>query len=154
MVGITMVLTIGICIFGAAALFAALARPFSDLIPMVAPAPETAQDEPATQPQTDQAAAPTAQAAAPPTQAPAAPTVAATAPEFDPTHQVTALTSVNFRTGPSVNDSVIIALSPATPLEYLDEQQTASDGSVWMKFRDENGQEGWISEDLVGPYQP
>jgi uncharacterized protein YgiM (DUF1202 family) len=145
-----MVLAIAICIFGAAALFAALAQPFSDLIPMVAPAPaQSAQDAPA-----NNQPAPTAQAAIQPTQPPpAAPTVAPT-PQFEPTHQVTALTSVNFRTGPSVNDSVIIAISPATPLQYLDEQQTAADGSVWMKFRDENGQEGWISEDLVGPYQP
>src|SRR5215218_9668413 len=38
MVGITMVLAIAICIFGAAGLFAWLSRPFSDLIPVVAPA--------------------------------------------------------------------------------------------------------------------
>ena len=38
MVGITMVLAIAICIFGAAGLFAWLSRPFSDLIPVVVPA--------------------------------------------------------------------------------------------------------------------
>src|SRR3712207_9461527 len=53
MVGITMVLVIAICIFGAAGLFAWLSRPFSDLIPVVAPAaqaqPTAAPDEPAGQ---------------------------------------------------------------------------------------------------------
>ena len=54
MVGITMVLAIAICIFGAAGLFAWLSRPFSDLIPVVAPAAQVqstaAPDEPTGQP--------------------------------------------------------------------------------------------------------
>jgi hypothetical protein len=155
MVGITMVFAIAICIFGAAALFAALARPFSDLIPVVAQAPDTSVQEPDTASEVDQPLAQPTAETAPSTQVPAAqPTVAPAPEDFKPTHQVTALTSVNFRTGPSVNDSVIVALSPATPLQYLDEQDTAADGGVWMKFRDKDGQEGWISEDLTGPYQP
>jgi hypothetical protein len=46
MVGITMVLTMAICIFGAAALFAWLSRPFSDLIPVMAPVVNEAPAEP------------------------------------------------------------------------------------------------------------
>jgi hypothetical protein len=157
MVGITMVLAMAILIFGAAGLFAWLSRPFSDLIPVVAPAAEApvieAPPEPAEEP-----AAPTEPAPAievePTETAPAAPTAAPTAEAFEPTHQISANQSVNFRTGPSVNDPVIIALSPATPLQYLDEDQSSADGEQWMRFRTEDGQEGWVNEELTVPYQP
>ena len=78
MVGITMVLAIAICIFGAAGLFAWLSRPFSDLIPVVAPA---AQIQPSgrtsrtVRPTTGSGEEPAIEAQAEPTQpAPAAPT--------------------------------------------------------------------------------
>src|SRR5215210_8554111 len=84
MVGITMVLAIAICIFGAAGLFAWLSRPFSDLIPIVAPA---AQVQPTAAP----AGQPLAQGdeqgidtQAEPTQPPpAAPTVSPAADDFE-----------------------------------------------------------------------
>jgi hypothetical protein len=161
MVGITMVLAIAICIFGAAGLFAWLSRPFSDLIPVVAPAaqvqPTAAPAGSAGQPpaQGDEQAIETqAQSTQPP---PAAPTVAPPADEFQPTHQIASGQSVNFRTGPSVADSVIIALPPATPLQYLDEDAPTSgpnEGDRWMRFRTEDGQEGWVLEILTEPYQP
>ena len=161
MVGITMVLAIAICIFGAAGLFAWLSRPFSDLIPIVAPAAQTqptaAPAEPAGQPppQGDEQAIETQ---AEPTQPPPAePTVSPIADEFEPTHQIASGQSVNFRTGPSVEDSVIIALPPATPLEYLGEDAPTSgpnEGDRWMRFRTEDGQEGWVLEILTEPYQP
>jgi hypothetical protein len=161
MVGITMVLAIAICIFGAAGLFAWLSRPFSDLIPIVAPAaqvqPTAAPAESAGQPpvpEGDQAI----ETQVEPTQpAPAAPTVSPTAVDFEPSHQIAAGQSVNFRTGPSVADSVIIALPPATPLQYLDEDAPTSgpnEGDRWMRFRTEDGQEGWVLEILTEPYQP
>ena len=59
MVGFTMVLALIILIFGAAGLFAWLSRPFSDLIPMVAPAAEILATEPPTEPEVA-AVAPTA----------------------------------------------------------------------------------------------
>ncbi len=156
MVGITMALAIAICVFGAALLFGALSRPFSDLIPAIGSATdlttsateagEVDEEPPAPEPviETDNAE---------PTAPPAEPTVAPTAQAFEPTHQISANTSVNFRTGPSTSDSVIIALSPATPLQFLDEEEP-TDGGLWMKFRSENGDEGWILEDLTEPYQP
>lgn len=156
MVGITMVLALAICVFGAAVLFAALARPFSDLIPVVGPPPEGTNAE------TESGAAigetpepdPAIAVNSAPTAAPQLePTAAPTEEAFTPTHQVGANSSVNFRTGPSTNDSVIVALSPATPLQFLDEEVQAGDG-LWMKFRTENGDEGWVSEVLTVPYQP
>jgi len=160
MVGITMVLAIAICIFGAAGLFAWLSRPFSDLIPIVAPAAqvqqasepgETSVQQPVAE---EQAVEPQAEPAQPPA---AESTVSPTREEFEPTHQIASGQSVNFRTGPSVADSVIIALPPATPLQYLDEDAPTSgpnEGDRWMRFRTEDGQEGWVLEILTEPYQP
>jgi hypothetical protein len=165
MVGITMVLAIAICIFGAAGLFAWLSRPFSDLIPIVAPAaqvqpvtepvdPTGAQLE-ADQPATDAPASEDQSAA--PEIAPTEPTTAPSPDDFEPTHQIGASQSVNFRSGPSTADPVIVALPPATALQYLEEDEPTtnpSDGERWMRFRTENGDEGWIREIDTEPYQP
>jgi hypothetical protein len=159
MVGFTMVLTMIILIFGAAGLFAWLSRPFSDLIPMVVPAAEIQSTEPPvdsgaavppTEPiiETEAAPEPVDPTPPPPTAEPEEET------EFEPTHQVRANQSVNIRSGPSTNDPPIVAMSPGTPLQYLDEDGTAPDGERWMRFRTEDGQEGWVWEELVVPYQP
>jgi SH3 domain-containing protein len=165
MVGVTMGIVIAICIFGAALLFAALSQPFSDLIPLAGPAVSVPTPAPETNSgggddqviAAEEPAAPAAPAAEP-TVAPAADTI--TTPEaedFEPTHQIGAAQSVNFRAGPSTSDSIIEALSPATPLEYLDEDAPTSnpaDGDRWMRFRTEDGQEGWIREIDTTTYQP
>ena len=163
MVGFSMVLTMIILIFGAAGLFAWLSRPFSDLIPMVVPAAEIQSTEP---PADSGAAAvsptePIIEAEAAPEPADPTPPLPTAEPEeeteFEATHQISANQSVNIRTGPSTNDSVIVALSPGTPLQYLDEDEPASesaDGNRWMLFRTEDGQEGWVLELLVVPFQP
>jgi hypothetical protein len=160
MVGIKMVLAFAICIFGAAGLFAWLSRPFSDLIPVVAPAAQVQQPaEPAES--TDQQPAgeqPDIAAQTEPTQpAPAAPTNSPPTDEFEPTHQIGAGQSVNFRSGPSTTDPIIVALPPDTPLQYLNEDaptENPSDGDRWMKFRNDAGDEGWVREIDTEPYQP
>jgi hypothetical protein len=158
MVGFTMVLAMVILIFGAAGLFAWLSRPFSDLIPMVAPAAGIQ----ATAPPTDADAVPfatepvieTEEEPAPAEPTPPPPTAVPEEAEFEPTHQISANQSVNIRTGPSTNDPVIVALSPGTPIEYLDEDENTPDGERWMLFRTEDGQEGWVWEELTVTYQP
>jgi Bacterial SH3 domain len=159
MVGISMVLTIAICIFGAAGLFAWLSRPFSDLIPVSAPAAEAPVSRPtSTGAEAQPTVAPTIAAQTVASEDnPTAPTPAATSEAFTPTHQIRSDVSVNFRGGPSTNDSIIIALSPATPLQYLGEEaptSNPSDGDRWMKFRNESGQEGWVREIDTEPYEP
>jgi Bacterial SH3 domain len=165
MVGITMVLAIAICIFGAAGLFAWLSRPFSDLIPIVAPAaqvqaPSESTDQTGDQPPADQPPAddPVSEVQTVATEpAPAAATEAPIADDFEPTHQIGANQSVNFRSGPSTSDPIIVALPPATPLQYLNEDQPTtnpSDGDRWMRFRTENGDEGWVREIDTELFQP
>jgi hypothetical protein len=161
MVGITMVLAIAICIFGAAGLFAWLSRPFSDLIPVVAPAAQVQPAAEPTEPSGEQPAAeePQVEAQAAPTEPAlaAASTVTGTADNFEPTHQIGAGQSVNFRSGPSTTDAIIVALPPETPLQYLNEDAPTanpSDGDRWMRFRSEAGDEGWIREIDTEPYEP
>ena len=160
MVGITMALAIAILIFGAAGLFAWLSRPFSDLIPVVAPAAEIAapdvEDAPVVEVPT---AAPDLNANSAPAEEPTIAVAEATEEpdEFDPTHQIAAAGPVNLRPEPSVNNTPIIALQPATALQYLDDEAPttdSADGARWMRFRTEAGQEGWVREIDTGPYQP
>jgi hypothetical protein len=155
-----MVLVLAICIFGAAVLFAWLSRPFSDLIPMVAPAAErplvTEESVNAPDQQAVAVEVETPAAAAPTTAADAAPTIAA-GDDFEPTHQIAPGDSINFRAGPSTSDPIIMALSPATPLQYLEEDAPTAnpgDGDRWMKFRNENGDEGWVREIDTEAYVP
>ncbi|MFT4037472.1 MAG: SH3 domain-containing protein [Thermomicrobiales bacterium] len=167
MVGITMVIAVVICVFGAAVLFAALSRPFSDLIPLaVTNNPlQTTQPTPNAPSEDNGAnaaivpeptAAPVIEAASDDAaDAPITPTT--TAEDFEPTHQIGAAQSVNFRSGPSTSDAIIVALSPSTPLEYLDEDaptDNPSDGDRWMRFRTEDGEEGWVREIDTTTYQP
>lgn len=83
--------------------------------------------------------------------------------EFTPDYQVDSDQSVNLRPGPGVaTGDAIIALPIASPLMYLDEEQATSDpdrdqmeeGQVWMKFRTEDGTEGWIRELDISEYEP
>lgn len=162
MVGISMFLAIAICIFGAALLFAALSRPFSDLIPVTAPGVNaTQQQTPAAGDLQTQSTAPTPAPviAAQPTAAASqeTPPVATETAAFEADYQISAGQSVNFRAGPSTSDAIIMAVPPETPLQFLDEEEPTanpSDGSRWMKFRTESGEEGWIREIDTEPYQP
>ena len=82
---------------------------------------------------------------------------------FTPDYQIEAGGPVNLRPGPGVDSGdAIIALSVATPLMYLDEQQETQDpdrdlmenGQVWMRFRTQDGTEGWIRELDITEYVP
>ena len=160
MVGITMVLAIVILIFGAAGLFAWLSQPFSDLIPMVAPAADAPITEPAPNNGNDAVATVAPQVAIesePPQPAAAEPTVPASADNFEPTHQIAPGDTINFRSGPSIDDPIIVALPPATPLQYLDEDAPTAnpaDGTRWMRFRNQGGEEGWVREIDTESFRP
>ena len=163
MVGVTMGIVIAICIFGAALVFAALSQPFSDLIPMAGPAAPVRTPAPAADTGGEENSViaaeedPTAPATEPTVAPPADATSTPEPDDFEPTHQIGAAQSVNFRSGPSTADSIIEALSPATPLQYLDEDAPTtnpSDGDRWMRFRTEDGQEGWVREIDTTTYQP
>lgn len=166
MIGFSMILTIALCAVGFTVIYTALDNFTADFV--------SGSDERATEP--DIAAAqtnnqPNAAATEPPQAAgnagqneaqqqaePTEPEPTATLDEdaFDPDYQNGNVT-VNLRAGPSTADSIVDTVPPAAPLQYSNEDApttSPSDGDRWMKFRTEDGAEGWIREIDVTPFQP
>lgn len=149
-VGLTMAIAIGLGILASAWLFGQIEPYVSDFtgyeqntpIPAIA---EAHGGEPTATP----TEAPASDAPEP-TEEPAEPTVAPIAtetPAFTQTHQSNPDFTVNFRPGPSIESGEPVAtLDPGTPLQYLDEQTTGDDGSIWLHMRTQNGIEGWLRE--------
>jgi uncharacterized protein YgiM (DUF1202 family) len=97
-----------------------------------------------------------------PTEAPE-PTAEST-PEgaFEPDYRVTAQQRINFRSGPGVSFDPVVALDPGAELQSLGESRETTNpaadllppGREWLKFRLEDGREGWIREIDVAPMEP
>jgi hypothetical protein len=175
-VGLSMALTIAICIGGATVIYAALIEPLNQFVPVL-PVPQapaavqgggggaglsdnsgvSALDQPA---ESNQAIA------AAPTQAPAPEPTPTPVPEpteepqaFNPDFQIRGDQTVNLRAEPSRTDSAIVtSLPPGTPLEFLDEEapteNPVQDGEVWMRFGTQGGEEGWVREIDVVQFVP
>jgi hypothetical protein len=175
MIGISIMTAIGILV-GAFTLIFTVLDPFvSDF---VGPLPEPTQvpvgeelaarsapnnpppNEDVTARATDPLATPT-EPPAPPTPTP---TADATPPEdaFEPDYRVTAQGRINFREGPGVRFPAIVAIDPGTEVQSLGESQETqnpaadllSPGREWLKFRLEDGREGWIRDIDVAPIAP
>lgn len=154
-VGLTMAAAIALGILASAWLFGRIEPYVSDFtgyeqrtaVPAVAEASdnETPQSDNAnaTEPSPTQAPSAT-ESASQPTVAPA---TTGTAQAFTETHQSNPDFSVNFRPGPSIDSGDPVAtLDPGTPLQYLDDQTTGDDGSIWLRMKTEDGTEGWLRE--------
>lgn len=167
MIGISMALTIAVCVAGFSVIYSALDEFTGDFISRDAPtetppaaradndavaaAPDTANQN-APQP-TTAAEQPTPEPTSPP-----APT--ATPSTFTADYQITSSSSVYLRSGPGTSYEPVVTLSPQTLLQFLNDRQATADPEAdgfsgdWLKFRDEDGQEGWIREIDVGSYTP
>jgi len=165
MVGLSMAATIAVLVGGFVAIFALTLPWISDFVPLQArertPTPPpaiVAQVEPA-----DAGPAPTSvlnaitgnqDEAAAPAVAPEAtqpPEPTETPEAFEPTHAVRNANgeSINLRPEPSRDRPAIVALLPDTPLQYLNEDAPTTipdDAPGWMRFRTEDGDEGWIRQ--------
>ena len=166
MVGVSMALAIAICVGVFAGIYASLTPWLSDIVP-IAPAASTQvasnsapvapanddNEQPAIQPAEEPQPEPTP--APEPTSPPdPEPTPTPEADGFEPTHQIVAAgQSINLRPEPSTNNTPIRALSPATPLQFLDEETPSNEGT-WLRFATEQGEEGWVREIDTEPYQP
>jgi len=157
MVGVTMLLTITICIGASTTIYARLSPLMSDFVsakPKATPTPRpgTVVAAVVPTPAPTQAAAPTPPPAA--TAAPTAAPPASTASTFKPDYQVNnrAGTRINFRSVPSSanSDTIIQSLPPGTPLQYTGTDDSSS-GTRWMRFRLQDGTEGWIRQIDVEP---
>jgi hypothetical protein len=174
MVGLTMALTIALCIVGFIWVFMELEPFVSDFVHrdpssgQQQEAPEqSANAQQSNQPteaqptqEEDQSNQPQAGLPEPTLTPTSAPIPTATSNTFNPDYQVTSAEFINLRSGPGTNNSVVTTVSPQSPLQYLgveeESQNPGSDGldpgQSWMKFRTESGEEGWIREIDVGPY--
>lgn len=151
MVGVSMALTIALCVGGFTVIYSVLVPVLSDVVGVEGregtrvpsrDAAAVAVAQPSATATSDEPAAPVATE-------PAAPAPTATASAFQATHQIGAAESVNFRSGPSRDNPPILALTPQTPLQFLDERAPAGvpdDEPGWMKFRIESGEEGWVRQ--------
>jgi len=70
--------------------------------------------------------------------------------EFKPTHVVSSEVTINFRQGPGVNTGEpVTTLAPGTEIQYLGDSAASQDPNAdgdteWLHFKTEDGQEGWI----------
>jgi len=168
MVGVSMALTIAICIGGFTAIYAGLVPYLSDIVAL---SPRERAAAPASAPEGDSvdAAMPAVATEEPeprvppvvPTEPPPAPAIVAgptaRSEAFAPTHQSNSNQSINFRSSPGVpaensSGNLLYALPPSTPLESLGEEQTVNN-EVWIHFRNDQGDEGWVREIDAEPYQ-
>lgn len=150
-VGLTMALAIALGILASAWLFGRIEPYVSDFTGY-----EQRTQAPAVAQASDNGTTPTAEPASVATEAPAPtavsqPTVgpvATTTPNgFTETHTSNPDFTVNFRPGPSIDSGDPVAtLDPGTPLQYLDEQTTGDDGSIWLRMKTQDGLEGWLRE--------
>lgn len=176
MIGLTMALTLAVCLGSFTFIYAQLEPVVSDFVSdgetevAVTAAPDVAESAPTQQPaggQQDQANQPQPTQAAEPTPEPTEAEEEEPTPEddeFDPDYQIDSPAPVNLRAGPSVQNSgdPIVAVPIGAPLMYLDESVPTEDpegddlgeGQMWMKFRTEDGEEGWIREIDVTEYTP
>ena len=156
-VGLTMAAAIAICILSSAWFFGRIEPYVSDFVgyeqntpvPAVAAASEDEEtavpdDETGQDPEPTVAVQVTEASGAEPTVASAA---TGTTSAFVQTHESNPDFTVNFRPGPSIDSGAPVAtLDPGTPLQYLDEQTTGDDGSIWLRMQTEAGAEGWLRE--------
>jgi hypothetical protein len=171
MIGISMALTIAVCIGGFSVIYAALDDTFGDFLSREVEAPVTPTESPTQEPEAgndeqasnNQAAGDDAAEDAEPTQEPDAteePQATELSGEFEPDYQTSSEFSIRLRSEPSRDggDSTIITtLPPETPLQFTgtDEPTTdPEDGDRWMLFRTEDGEEGWIREIDVSEFEP
>lgn len=172
MIGVSMALTIALCVAGFSVIYASLDDVLGDFVTrdqaaavdeepvagtQIAAEEPAATDAPAEQ--TQPTAAPTAppEPTAPPTEPPATPPAEA----FEPDYQTSSNYSLNLRSGPSSgggDNTVVAVMPPASPLEYQNQDaptdNPAQDGDRWMLFVTEDGDEGWIRELDVESYEP
>jgi hypothetical protein len=161
-VGLSMALTIAVCVGSFAWIYAEADPFFADLVGSDAKATTGARRTPTaagtasggrgaasvepTEKPTDE---PTVESAEPThTQAPR-PT--STPGEFRATHITNPNSRVNFRPQPDLNTDPIAVLDPGTPVQALGDERVDGDGNRWLKFRTEDGLEGWLREDAFEP---
>lgn len=184
MIGISILTTIGILVAGFTLIFAALDPMLSDFVGPFArptqaptgealaargdsgnPGPGGAADGSTEPTPTEPVAASEPEPTPAPTPTPTPPPTAEATPPSDgfaPDYRVIAGQRINFREGPGVDFPAIAGIEPGTELQSLNEAQATRNPAAdrlspdrqWLKFRLEDGREGWIRDIDVAPINP
>lgn len=158
-VGLTMAVTIALCVLSSAYVFGQIEPYVAEVtgydnptaVPQVADAPNDEQTNPEESAATDETQ-PETNINAEQQDGNAQSTIAGadsndSGDAFVVTHRSNPDFTINFRPGPSVSSGDPIgSLDPSSALMFLDEEALDEEGVVWLKFRTESGQEGWIRE--------
>lgn len=140
LVGISMALTIIVCLFAFIWIYAKIGPLLSDFIPnqpeaTATPSAQTSASESAAPAATGgESTAPAASESQPP---------ASQAAEWSPTHRIADGEDINFRAEATSSSNAIGVLAPGTHLKSLGEEQQA-EGAAWILFQTENGAQGWV----------
>ena len=159
MVGITMALTIGLCIGGFALIFNVLAPFTDDFYDREATARPSATTSATEAPNATEAPAQAeVELTVPPAPTQPQPTAPAIVPQetstaLRATHTSNSRFSINLRSEPNTNSEVVTVLEPSTPLQFVDER-TGNEATDWLRFRTEQGEEGWIRQIDVDAVTP
>lgn len=179
MIGISMALTIGVCVAGFSFIYAALDDTVGDFVARDVPEPVIP-----TQPPTEPAVAQTGDVAEAPEEPLVEETEAADEPDeaapdsaaeeteepeatedpdaFTPDYLSSETARLNFRDEPSTDggpDTVIVTLEEGTPLQFTGETQASTDPAIdgeegWFLFQLEDGREGWLRAIDVEEIEP
>jgi hypothetical protein len=168
MIGVSVVLAIALMVGAFTAIFALLDPFVGDFVQDGAgndPAPtrSVAQFAATTPPESGAPASTAPTATIPPTEVPA--TTAATPPPadaFEADYRVSSTSRINFRGGPGVRFEVVTTVAPGTDVQYLNESQVTQNPGAdllaangqWLKFRLQDGDEGWIRDVDVTQLSP
>lgn len=154
MVGVSMAITIIICVAAFIWIYLRVGPFLSDFIPAKSHTltPVTQAAPAATPSAATSASTATATATAP--AAVATPAVLATpTPTFQATYQLSADVDVYLRSGPTTASSPVTVLKPGAQLQFLgDQQQTGP--TIWMHFKTADGDVGWVRQIDVSPLSP
>jgi hypothetical protein len=140
LVGITMALTIIVCLLAFIWIYTKLGPLLSDFIPH----PPAATATPSAKPSAPASSAPASsgsQSTAPAASASQSPESQDSA--WKPTHQITGAEDINFRADATSSSNSLGVLAPGTKLKFLGDQ-VQTNGETWMHFETQQGTKGWV----------
>ncbi len=153
--GLTMAATIALCVFTSAWIFGQIEPYVAEItgyeeatgVPEVVAADSETQDDGSDNASGNQSAAQQTPEAASGQPTLAATQITPTTETFEATHRSNPNFTVNFRPGPSVSSGdPIDALSPSTPIRFLDDEAIDEEGVIWLRMETDAGQIGWLRE--------
>jgi hypothetical protein len=152
-VGLTMAVTIAVCILSSAYVFGKIEPYVAEVtgydeptaVPEVAEEPDSEEQPTEEEEGSEESAPQQEEGAGQPTIGSSDPT--ATSSTFTATHRSNPDFTVNFRPGPSVSSGDPIGtLDPSTPLQFMEQEALDEEGVVWLEMQTEGGLTGWLRE--------